>query len=88
MPAASQPPVLEGSGGSWAALEQSLPNPLAMMAVGTWMALWIGFCSLFAVLFLYCLANGVETYLAIEKNTRSLLGRRERHDGIVDAAEM
>jgi len=88
MPAASQPPVLEATGSAWAALGQSVPNPLSIMAIGTGMALWIGFLALFAVLFLYCLANVIETYLAIEKNTRSLVGRRERHDGIVEAAEM
>lgn len=82
MPAASPPPVL-GDGGALATLGMVVPNPFAKMAMGVWFTLGIALCSLLCLVVFYGLANAVETYQAIELNSRTRHGRSTRHDDLV-----
>ncbi len=82
MPAPSPPPVL-GDGGPLRAMDSALPNPFASLAVGIGTTLSLGMWSLLALVLFYGLANAVETYLAIELNTRNHPSRRTHHDELV-----
>lgn len=82
MPAPSPPPVL-GAGGALTAMDSALPNPFASLAVGIGTTLSLAVWSLLALVLFYGLANAVETYLAIELNTRNHPSRSTRHDELV-----
>lgn len=86
MPGIPGPEVLE-AGGALNALGQGVPNPFAGLAVGVGTlllgpTLW----ALLALVVFYGLANAIETYLAIEQNTRNHSVRKNRHGDLVRQA--
>jgi hypothetical protein len=90
MPGVPPPRAVIAADGTWATFGQFLPNPLAMMAIGTWLALAVAAYAILAILFFYGLANAIEVYLQIEKNTRnSGITRKEQgHVPAIHAVEM
>jgi hypothetical protein len=63
-----------------------LPGPLSLISsipFGTFLVFWSAIFSLFGLVFFYALANGIETYLAIEINTRNQPARKRTDDDLV-----
>lgn len=83
-PAPSLPPVLgAGDAANVGGLLAALLSPFTGTALGVGTILWIALWSILALVVFYGLANAVETYLAIEINTRNHPGRKKRHDDLV-----
>lgn len=84
MPAPSPPPAFEVGGAlGTGSFLGPLVSPFTGTALGVGTILSIALWSILALVVFYGLANAVETYLAIEINTRNQPGRKARHDDLV-----
>jgi len=77
MPSASWPEALPG-GTAFGWLSNSAADPVTWFGVGAGSVVWVGLWSVLGLVVAYALANAIETYLAIELNTRNLI-REDDH---------